>query len=220
MEPKLRILHLEDSRNDAELIRENLADGGIDCEIVRVETREDFVAALEQGGFDLILADYKLPLFDGSSALAIRQEQCADIPFVFVSGQIGEERAIESLKSGATDYVLKDRLSRLVPAVNRALAEEKERTRRKKAEEERERIVHDLKEALARVKTLTGLLPICASCKRIRDERGHWDPVETYIGEHSDAEFSHGMCPDCEKKAYSELRRIKPGQGSGGKHEP
>ncbi len=215
MAQKLRILHLEDSKNDAELVRENLADGGIDCEIVLVETRDDFVAAIEQGGFDLILADYKLPLFDGLSALAIRQERCPDVPFVFVSGQIGEDRAIESLKSGATDYVIKDRLSRLVPAVNRALAESKERARRKKAEEERERIVHELKEALARVKTLTGLLPICASCKKIRDDQGYWNHVEIYIRERSDAEFTHGMCPDCEKKAYEELRKIKPVKDKG-----
>jgi len=215
MEQKLRILHLEDSRNDAELVRENLADGGIDCEIARVETREDFVAAIERGGFDLILADYKLPLFDGLSALAIRQEHCPDVPFVFVSGQIGEDRAIESLKSGATDYVIKDRLSRLVPAVNRALAENKERTRRKKAEEERERIVHELQEAIARVKTLTGLLPICASCKKIRDDRGYWNHVEIYIREHSDAEFTHGMCPECEKKVYEDLGKIKPMRDKG-----
>jgi len=215
MEQKLRIIHLEDSRNDAELVRENLADGGIDCEIARVETREDFVAAIERGGFDLILADYKLPLFDGLSALAIRQEHCPDVPFVFVSGQIGEDRAIESLKSGATDYVIKDRLSRLVPAVNRALAENKERTRRKKAEEERERIVHELQEAIARVKTLTGLLPICASCKKIRDDRGYWNHVEIYIREHSDAEFTHGMCPECEKKVYEDLGKIKPMRDKG-----
>jgi DNA-binding NtrC family response regulator len=209
MERKLRILHLEDSRNDAELIRENLANGGIDCEIALVETREDFVAAIERGGFDLILADYKLPLFDGLSALAIRQEQCPDVPFVFVSGQIGEERAIESLKSGATDYVIKDKLSRLVPAVNRALAEAKERTRRKQAEEDREKLVHELQEALARVKTLSGMLPICASCKKIRDDKGYWSQIESYISTHSDAEFTHGMCPDCEKKAYEELKTIK-----------
>jgi len=209
MERKLRILHLEDSRNDAELIRENLANGGIDCEIALVETREDFAAAIERGGFDLILADYKLPLFDGLSALAIRQEQCPDVPFVFVSGQIGEERAIESLKSGATDYVIKDKLSRLVPAVNRALAEAKERTRRKQAEEDREKLVHELQEALARVKTLSGMLPICASCKKIRDDKGYWSQIESYISTHSDAEFTHGMCPDCEKKAYEELKTIK-----------
>jgi CheY-like chemotaxis protein len=209
MEQKLRILHLEDNGNDAELIREDLADGGIDCDIVRVETREEFVAALERGGFDLILADYLLPLFDGLSALAIRQERCPDLPFVFVSGQIGEERAIESLKSGATDYVLKDRLSRLVPAVNRALAEQQERTRRKEAEEETKRLVQDLKKVLARVKTLSGMLPICSSCKRIRDDKGYWSQIESYISRHSDAEFSHGMCPDCEKKAYAELKTMK-----------
>ncbi|MEK6743449.1 MAG: response regulator [Nitrospirota bacterium] len=209
MEQKLRILHLEDSRNDAELIRENLADEGIDCDIALVDTREGFVAAIERGGFDLILADYKLPLFDGLSALAIRQEQCPDVPFVFVSGQIGEERAIESLKSGATDYVIKDRLSRLVPAVNRALAEAKERTRRMQAEKDREKLVHELQEALARVKTLSGMLPICASCKKIRDDKGYWSQIESYISRHSDAEFTHGMCPDCEKKAYEELKIMK-----------
>jgi DNA-binding NtrC family response regulator len=209
MERKLRILHLEDSGSDAELIRENLADGGIDCEIALVQTREDFLAAIGRGGFDLILADYQLPLFDGLSALAIRQERCPDVPFVFVSGQIGEDRAIESLKSGATDYVIKDRLSRLVPAVNRALAEEREKARRKKAEEERKRLIHELSEALARVKTLTGLLPICSSCKRIRDDKGSWSQIESYISLHSDAEFSHGVCPDCEKKAYEELKTMK-----------
>jgi len=145
------------------------------------------------------------------SALAIRQECCPDVPFVFVSGQIGEERAIESLKSGATDYVIKDRLSRLVPAVNRALAEEKEKARRKKAEEERERLVHELTEALARVKILTGLLPICSSCKKIRDDKGDWSQIESYISRHTDAEFSHGMCPECEKKAYKELGKFKNG---------
>jgi hypothetical protein len=149
------------------------------------------------------------------SALAIRQEQCPDVPFVFVSGQIGEERAIESLKSGATDYVIKDKLSRLVPAVNRARAEAKEKTRRKKAEEEREQLIHELQEALARVKTLSGMLPICASCKKIRDDKGYWSQIESYISTHSDAEFTHGMCPDCEKKAYEELKRIKPVKDSG-----
>jgi len=209
MAQKLHILHLEDSSNDAELIREHLADGGIDCDITLVDTREGFVAAIEQGGIDLILADYRLPLFDGLSALAIKQERCPDIPFVFVSGQIGEERAIESLKSGATDYVIKDKLARLVPAVNRALAETEERSRRKKAEVERERLVQELREALARVKTLSGLLPICATCKKIRDDKGSWSQIESYISRRTDAEFSHGMCPDCEKKAYEDLGKMK-----------
>ncbi|MEE9166144.1 MAG: PAS domain S-box protein [Candidatus Neomarinimicrobiota bacterium] len=75
----------------------------------------------------------------------------------------------------------------------------------KKAEQERERLISDLKLALESVKTLTGLIPICARCKKIRDDEGFWQQVESYIGEHSDAEFSHGMCPECLKETYPEL---------------
>jgi len=209
MEHRLHILHLEDSNNDAELVRERLKDDGVVCEITRVETRNDFVSAIEEGGFDLILADYMLPDFDGLSALNLCREKCPEVPFLFVSGQIGEDRAIESLKNGATDYVLKDRLSRLAPAINRALAEVKEKQERKKAEAEREQLIVELQTALARVKTLSGLLPICAGCKKIRDDKGYWNQIEVYISSHSEAEFSHGMCPDCEKKALEELEMMK-----------
>ena len=209
MEHRLHILHLEDSNNDAELVQERLKDEGVVCEITRVATRNDFVSAIEEGGFDLILADYMLPDFDGLSALNLCREKCPEVPFLFVSGQIGEDRAIESLKNGATDYVLKDRLSRLAPAINRALAEVKEKQERKKAEAEREQLIVELQTALARVKTLSGLLPICAGCKKIRDDKGYWNQIEVYISSHSEAEFSHGMCPDCEKKAYEELKMMK-----------
>ncbi|HAG80646.1 MAG TPA: hypothetical protein DCL61_05630 [Cyanobacteria bacterium UBA12227] len=131
----LRILLLEDSLLDAELIEIHLAEGGIDCELVRVETRSDFVRAIEQECFDLILADYSLPSFDGISALKIASSLCPDVPFIFVSATLGEELAIETLKSGATDYVLKQRLERLAPAVNRAMREAKERYERKQAQE-------------------------------------------------------------------------------------
>jgi diguanylate cyclase (GGDEF)-like protein/PAS domain S-box-containing protein len=132
----LRILHLEDDRNDAELIQETLLSEGIDCDVVRVETRADFLAALEQGVFDIILADYALPSFDGLSALGIMKEKYPDIPFIFISGAMGEELAIKALKNGATDYVLKHRLPRLAPALHRALIEVEERNKRKQAEEE------------------------------------------------------------------------------------
>jgi phosphoserine phosphatase RsbU/P len=136
MSRHLRILHLEDDPRDAELVQATLAGAGTDCEVQVVATRADFVAALERGGIDLILADFALPAFDGMSALAIVQEKRPDLPFVFVSGRLGEEAAIESLKNGATDYVLKNRLSRLAPAVNRALAEAEERAELEKAEAE------------------------------------------------------------------------------------
>jgi len=135
MKRQVSILHLEDDPADAELVELNLAREGIDSRIRVVATREAFVGALEEGGFNLVLADFALPVFDGMTALAIVLERDPDLPFIFVSGRLGEENAIDSLKNGATDYVLKNRLSRLAPAVTRALKEAEEREELKMAEE-------------------------------------------------------------------------------------
>jgi len=137
MKPPLRILLLEDDAVDAELILTTLAKAHIDCGAVRVETQVDFVDALEKGAFDLILSDHTLPSFDGLSALNISRGKSPDVPFIFVTGSIGEELAIDTFKMGATDYVLKQRLSRLVPAVRRAIAEVHERALRQGAERSR-----------------------------------------------------------------------------------
>jgi PAS domain S-box-containing protein len=126
---------LEDSTPDAELIQELLEADHFVCEVTRAQTRAEFVAGLEDAGINLILADYKLPSFDGLSALKLALAARADLPFIFVSGSLGEEVAIEAVKIGATDYVVKSRLSRLVPSVQRALREARDRADRKKAEE-------------------------------------------------------------------------------------
>ena len=139
MTQSLRILHLEDDPMDAELVLMTLSSEGVDCEVKVVSRRDEFGSALARGGIDLILADFALPSFDGMSALAMVRERYPDLPFVFVSGKLGEEAAIESLKSGATDYVLKSRLSRLAPAVQRALTEAKERAKQRQTETELER---------------------------------------------------------------------------------
>jgi DNA-binding NtrC family response regulator len=134
----LRILSLEDDPNDAELIQELLRSEEIACELQRVDTQEAFLAALGQGGIglgiDLILADYTLPSFDGLSALKLAKQARPDVPFIFVSGTLGEEVAIEALRVGAADYVLKNRLSRLAPSVVRALRATTEIAERKRAE--------------------------------------------------------------------------------------
>jgi signal transduction histidine kinase len=135
MDVRLRILHLEDDATDSALVLETLEAGGVRCEITRVDTRSAFGAAVERGGFDLILADYTLPSFDGLSALRLATELGSDVPFIFVSGTLDEELAIETLKSGATDYVFKTRIARLVPAVRRALREADARAARAAAEE-------------------------------------------------------------------------------------
>jgi signal transduction histidine kinase/FixJ family two-component response regulator len=130
----LRVLHLEDDARDTELVQATLEGEGIQSELTRVEREQDFLAALKRESLDLILADYTLPSFDGLSALRIAQQDSPDVPFIFVSGTLGEDVAIEALKTGATDYVLKTRLARLGPAVNRALREARERSDRKRAE--------------------------------------------------------------------------------------
>jgi two-component system, cell cycle sensor histidine kinase and response regulator CckA len=135
MRVPLRALHLEDNPIDSDLIESLLASEGIACRIERVATRMSFVQALEREHVDVILSDVSLPAFNGMEALAIARKTCPQIPFIFVTGTVGEETAIETLKSGAKDYVLKQRLSRLVPSVKRALREAEERNKRKRTED-------------------------------------------------------------------------------------
>jgi signal transduction histidine kinase len=132
----LHILMLEDDSADAELTRFTLSKGGVNFSFVRVDSEEEFLQELKEHPPTLILSDYSLPSFDGHRALRLAREHCPETPFIFVTGTMGEEVAIETLKSGATDYVLKTRLSRLVPAVHRALREAQERTQRRRAEEQ------------------------------------------------------------------------------------
>ncbi len=135
MKTPLCLLQLEDNPIDAELITATLIEGGIPCQSQLVDTRQTFLAALKAGRIDLILADYSIPGFDGMAALALACQHCPDVPFLFVSATIGEELAIDAMHQGATDYVLKQRLGRLVPSVLRALRELDNRAERKRAEE-------------------------------------------------------------------------------------
>ncbi len=134
MKPDLEILHLEDCSPDAELIARVLHGEWPRCSITHVTNADDYHQALAQHTFDIILSDYALPGFDGMMALEDARQQCPHTPFVFVSGMIGEERAVEALKRGATDYVSKDRPRRLVPAIRQAVALVSETSRRQQAE--------------------------------------------------------------------------------------
>ena len=153
MKSKLRVLHLEDDPHDSEIVESLLVDEGIACEVIRVSTRDQFRSAIEQESFDIILADYALPSFDGISALAIALSQLPTVPFILLSGTAGEEVAAESVKSGATDYVLKDRPSRLVPSIRRALREAKEHRELQRAEE-------SLRESEERLRTVIQHMPV------------------------------------------------------------
>jgi signal transduction histidine kinase len=131
---RLRVLHLEDSSIDAVLVREVLDASGLAADVHRVETRDAFVAALDVSCYDLILADYSLPAFDGMSALDLARQRCPDIPFLFVTGALKDDSAVETLRRGATDFIVKHRLTRLGPAIQRALRERDERVQRERAE--------------------------------------------------------------------------------------
>jgi DNA-binding NarL/FixJ family response regulator len=135
MDKELRILMLEDVPADAELIQFELTEAGFKFTSTCVQDKATYLNALDTLCPDIVLSDYALPSFDGLSALKIAVGKCPDVPFIFVSGALGEETAIELLKQGATDYVLKHRLSRLGPAVSRALLEVHERQERRMAEE-------------------------------------------------------------------------------------
>lgn len=136
MKKDVNILMLEDDEADAELIKYALRKGGLQFSVTRVDSKEAYLARLEQAPPSLILSDYSLPGFNGHDALELALKKCPETPFVFVTGTMGEEVAIETLKSGATDYVLKTRLSRLMPAVNRALREAAHRAEHRRAEEQ------------------------------------------------------------------------------------
>src|SRR5579875_1695192 len=137
---EISVLLLEDSELDAELIEDQLRRGTPVVRVERVQDREGYVGALVRGGHDIILSDFSLPGFDGRTALSLARMHAPDVPFIFVSGVLGEEFAIESLKDGAVDYVLKQRLTRLPSAVARALREA-ELLRERRMAEERSRLL-------------------------------------------------------------------------------
>ena len=323
----LRVLLVEDSEADALLLIRELRHGGFEPNFEQVDNAADLDAALTDPRWEVVICDYKLPQFDGIQALSIFKRKSLDIPFIIVSGLIGEEVAVAMMKAGAHDYILKNNLARLVPALTRELREAEERrelrraerarshlaalvessddailsttpegvimtwnhgaqkvfgytaseaighalwflvpsqyrqglsnslsralrdeeverlqtvsirkdarivdvsvtfsdikdpqgnltgvsiiardiTERKRIEAEREKLLKELQDAMAQVKTLSGLLPICASCKKIRDDTGYWHQVEIYIKRHSRAEFTHGFCPECLKRLYPQF---------------
>jgi signal transduction histidine kinase len=190
----VRILHLEDDATDFELIQATLEVEGIRAQARRIGTREEFGDALGEAAHDLILSDNSLPGFDGLTALEMANQHGSTVPFIFVSGTLGEETAIESLKRGATDYVLKTRLSRLGPAVRRALAEAVERRRLSEAEAALRDSEERLRQAqkMEIVGQLAGgvahdfnnlLTPIMAYCEFIRERVEAGNPIRQDVDE-------------------------------------
>ena len=150
---ELRLLLVEDSADDAELIARILRRSGFSLTCHRVETAQAMEEALARHGWDLVIADYSLPSFDGLAALRLLRERAPDLPFILVSASVGEDTAVEAMKAGANDYVLKHNLARLRPAIERELAE----ARRQQLSMVPDEVLH--KSAVKR----TDLLPISAT---------------------------------------------------------
>ncbi|MCE5313496.1 MAG: PAS domain S-box protein [Armatimonadota bacterium] len=152
MNTSLRLLIVEDSEDDAFLLIRHLKQGGYDLTYRRVETAGEMSAALDEQQWDVVISDYVMPHFSGLSALKVMQEKGIDLPFIVVSGKIGEHIAVEAMKAGAHDYVLKDNLARLIPAIRREIQEAKDR-------QERRRVQDALKESERRLAEIINFLP-------------------------------------------------------------
>lgn len=165
MKPKLRILVIEDSEDDALLVLHQIKKGNYDVEYERIVTAEGMRAALKEKSWDIIFSDYQMPHFNGLEALTVLKESGMDIPLIVISGAIGEDIAVETMRNGAQDYIMKDNLQRLLPAVERELRESKIRTEQKGLELKQKQV-----EARLHLQSLA--LEAAANCILITDKDG------------------------------------------------
>jgi len=190
----LSVLVVEDNAVDAELVRALLHHHAIRRFSVELVSRLD--VALERllsAPPQVVLLDLTLPDARGLQGLREIRAARPDLPVVILSGTSDEETAVQAVSEGAQDYLVKGRIDPDLLARSLRYAVE------------RQRLLVELRVALARVKTLSGLLPICASCKNIRDDTGYWQAVDVYVQNHTDAAFSHALCPGCARRLYPDL---------------
>ncbi len=189
----LRLLLLDDEPAQIYLVREQLR--GVPrppFDLTSAESLQEGLQLLASGRFQVLLLDLNLPDSFGPDTFAKVHARFPDLPVVVLTSLEDEETGERLVQAGAQDYLVKGQLQGVNLARTLRYALE-----RKAAQVERERLIAELKQALAEVKTLSGLIPICARCKKVRDDRGFWGQVESYVQQRSHATFSHGLCPEC-----------------------
>ena len=200
--PPIKVLLIDDEPAQAWLVQEHLRSmaekSGHAVQLAHTESLSDGFALLtEDGDVNVLLLDLSLPDSLGLETLTKTHAKFPSLPIVVLTSLEDEELGIQLVQSGAQDYLVKGQADGLTLYRTLRYAIE-----RKQDETEREHLIQELQKALAEVKTLSGLLPICSGCKKIRDDRGYWNRIETFISEHSDAQFSHGICPECAQKYF------------------
>lgn len=187
---RIRVLLVDDDEIDRESMIRFIRDCQLPYDLCSATSIKEARSILATNHFDIVLVDFELSDGSGLDLLG----EMGTTPGVVITGCGSEEIAVEAMRLGARDYVIKDTdrsyLTVLPLTIDNVLA-------RCKAERDREDLIVQLQEALSQVKTLRGILPICGRCKKIRNDEGYWSEVEHFVKAHSEAEFSHGFCPDC-----------------------
>lgn len=202
------VLLIEDSKGDARLLEEMLFDVGEDSfKLICAGTLASGFKYLKRGEIHLVLLDLGLPDSEGFDTFLKIHDAVPDLPIIIMTGYNDAKMAVDAVREGAQDYLVKGQVdgNLLIRSMRYAIE-------RKKLEIEREKMILELQDALAKIKTLRGLLPICSFCKKIRDDKGYWKQIEVYMKEHSNANFSHSICPKCAKKYYPHLYKEKEGK--------
>ncbi len=188
-------LLIEDNTDDAALIRQYLTKSGKALyNVIHVEKLADGIASLKRILVNIILLDLALP--DGPAGIEtfeLVSTHAPDIPIIVLTGHDDDELAVKAVQKGAQDYLVKHLVTG--PILGRAI----------RYAIERKKLLIQLEHSMKEIRKLRGFLPICANCKKIRDDKGYWTQVEVYISSHSETEFSHGICPDCAQKLYPEI---------------
>lgn len=202
----IRVLLIEDNWADAALIRELQADTSRPgFELEHAPDLTSAKVALAQRIFDLVLLDLGLPETQGLSTFTKAHAFAQNIPIIVLTGLNDESLALKAVQMGAQDYLVKGGINAhlLIRSMRYAV--------------ERQKLLTEIQQTLREIKTLRGLLPICAGCKKIRDDKGYWTQIEVYVSQHSEAEFSHGLCPDCVQRLYA--RFVKPPEAGAGENQ-